>query len=50
MQQDFKYNLNAFFFVHRWAEKELNMMSHFFINLVHYTERVQAGERNLMLV
>lgn len=31
-----------------WAEKELNMMSHFFINLVHYTEKVQAGERNPM--
>jgi len=27
---------------YRWAEKELHMMSHFFINLVHYTEIVRA--------
>ncbi|XP_021379697.1 ubiquitin carboxyl-terminal hydrolase 34-like isoform X3 [Mizuhopecten yessoensis] len=26
-----------------WAEKELHMMSHFFINLVYYTEAIQAG-------
>ncbi|KAK3093520.1 hypothetical protein FSP39_016701 [Pinctada imbricata] len=26
-----------------WAEKELNLMSHFFIDLVHYTESVEKG-------
>ena len=27
-----------------WAEKELEMMTHFFINLIHYTELHKAEE------
>lgn len=30
-----------------WAEKELHMMSHFFINLVYYTEAIQAGNTTI---
>ena len=27
-----------------WAEKDLNMMAHFFINLIHYTDLHKAEE------
>ncbi|KAL5008333.1 hypothetical protein ScPMuIL_013914 [Solemya velum] len=29
-----------------WAEKELNMMAHFFIDLVHYTELFREGKKS----
>ncbi|KAL3873492.1 hypothetical protein ACJMK2_036602 [Sinanodonta woodiana] len=29
-----------------WAEKDLNMMAHFFIDLVHYTELVTCNKRS----
>ena len=29
-----------------WAEKELNMMSHFFNDLIHYTENHKSGQKS----